>query len=392
MKSQERMKGKRRAVAMVAAVLTLLLAAACSSSKGSTGNSSTGSSGTSSSGTASAAAGVAAAQAAVEAAMKTTGLNFGLPTQSFKPGNHRVAIISAGQQTPAAAVIAAAQEAAAKAMGWTPSPIMDAALSTDNAGNFVRQAIAQGYQAIAFCCLDFHAFKGPIDEALAKGIALSCVSCVVAGYENKIHAVNPDFSHQGDVLADWLIASSNGKAKVVGMQDDAFPQVKQRMDEMASQLKANCPGCTYEKVNFSSLDLAKPGPPSWSAVLAQHPTGSITAAVAPYDAAAPIFLKTANQQGRTEIQINSFDLADEFAQLMTPANPNVGADIASPLTIMGWASLDQLARQLAGVQTWDSTHFPIALINKDNVSQIKNGDLIPSDFDYQAAFQKLWNQ
>lgn len=323
--------------------------------------------------------------------MKITGLEWGLPTESFNPGKHRVAIISAGQQTPAAAAIAAAQEAAAKAMGWQASPILDSQLSTDKAANFIRQAIAQGYNAIDYCCFAVTALTGPINEALAKGIAIACASCVVTGYEDKIHAANPSFIRQGDIMAAWLIASSDGKAKVVGMQDDGFPQVTVRMNEMAAKLKAGCPGCTYKKVEFSSSDLANPGPPSWSAVLAQNPPGTITAAVAPYDAAAPLFLKTADQEGR-DIQINSFDLASQFADLMKSGAQNVGADVAAPLTIMGWASIDQLARQLAGQPAWNSTNFPVALVTAANVNEIKDGDLIPPDLDYQATFMKLWKQ
>ena len=192
-------------------------------------------------------------------------------------------------------------------------------------------------------------------------------------------------------MAAWLIASSHGKAKVVGMQDDGFPQVTVRMNEMAAKLKADCPGCTYKKVEFSSSDLANPGPPSWNAVLAQNPPGTITAAVAPYDAAAPLFLETANQQSR-DVQINSFDLASQFADMMKPEAKNVGADVASPLTIMGWASIDQLGRQLAGLPAWNSINFPVALVTAANVSEIKNGDLIPPDLDYQATFTNLWKK
>jgi ribose transport system substrate-binding protein len=334
---------------------------------------------------------VQAAQAVVDASTKISGLDWGLPTTSFNPGKHTVAIISAGQQTPAAAAIAAAQEAAAKAMGWQPSPILDSQLSTDKAANFIRQAIAQGYNAIVYCCDDVTALKGPIDEALAKGIAIGCASCVVTGYEDKIRAANPSFIRQGDLMAAWLIASSGGTAKIVGMQDDGFPQVSQRMEEMAAKLQADCPGCTYKKVSFSASDLANPGPPSWSAALSQNPPGTITAAVAPYDAAAPIFVHTANQQGR-DVQINSFDLASQFADMMKPGAKNVGADVASPLTIMGWASIDQVARQLAGLPAWHSTNFPVALVNSSNVNQIKDGDLIPPDLDYQATFEKLWKR
>ncbi|MCQ4150579.1 substrate-binding domain-containing protein [Rhodococcus qingshengii] len=324
--------------------------------------------------------------------MQTEGLNWGLPTEKVSPGVKRVAIISAGQQTPAAAVISAAQVAAAKAMGWEPSPIYDAALSTDKAAGFMRQAIAEGYDAIAWGALDPLAMKGPIDEAVSKGIALACTSCASPEYEDKVNIQSPDWASQGTLMANWLIASHNGSAKIVGMQDDSFPQVKIRMDQLASTLESDCPGCDYTKINFSSADLANPGPPSWAAVLAQYPQGRIDAAIAPHDAAAVPFYKTAQQQGRSEIQINSADMASEFANLMTAENKGVGSDVAGPLTIMGWAAMDQLARQLTGMPVWDATKFPVALVTYANVDKMNDGDLIPDDFDYQAAFKELWGK
>jgi ABC-type sugar transport system substrate-binding protein len=328
----------------------------------------------------------------VDAAMKTSGRDWGLPTQAFTPGVKKVAIISAGQSTPAAAVIAAAELAAAKAIGWQPSQIFDAALSTDKAGAFIRQVTEQGYDAIVFGALDPSAMKGPLDAALAKGIAIACVSCVAGPYQGKIATVNPNFDTQGELTADYLIASNKGAGTFVGLQDDSFPQVKQRMVKMAATLAADCPGCKYEKVNFSSSDLANPGPPTWTAVLAQHPKGTITGVVAPYDAAIPIMYKTAQQQGRSEIQMNSYDLAGEWANILATGSGNFGADTASPLTVGGWGAVDQVARKLAGVPQWDSNNLPLALVTTSNVSQLSNGDFVPTDVDYKSTFMKLWGR
>jgi ABC-type sugar transport system substrate-binding protein len=372
--------------AVVVAILTVvvLIVAACGSGDNDT-----------SAGAESSTAGgadVVAAQESVNAGMRTEGLDWGLPTETFDPGTHRVAIISAGQQTPAAAVISAAQTEAAKAMGWQVSPILDASLSTDKAAGFMRQAIAEGYDAIAWNSMDPESLKGPIDEALAKGIALACTACMSEAYEDKVRIQSPDYVAQGTLMAEWLIASHGGKAKIVGLQDDGFAQAKTRMVTVASTLEKDCPDCEFTKVDFSAADLADPGPPSWSAVLAQYPKGEIDAVVAPYDAAAPAIYKTAQQQGRTEIQVNSADLADEFATLMAQDREGIGSDVASPFTIMGWAAIDQLARQVNDVPAWDSTSFPVALVTYENVAEMNDGDLIPADLDYQAVFKTLWRQ
>jgi ABC-type sugar transport system substrate-binding protein len=332
---------------------------------------------------------LATANAAVKAAEKLGGRNWGLPTVAFKPGVKKIAIISAGQSTPAAAQIAASQEAAANAMGWKASPVWDAKLSTATGSALILQAIAQHYNAIDFDSLDPLAMKAPIDEALAKGIAVACASCMGNGFGGKLITTGSSYAAQGTLMAQWLMASSDGKAKIVSLQDDEFPQVALRDNVMGAYIQKNCGGCTYKEVPFSAADLANPGPPAWTAVLAQNPKGSITAAVASYDALAVPMYKTAEQEGRTEIQINGYDLSTGFAPLMAQGGSTIGGDLAQPLTVMGWASVDELGRKLAHVPLWHAANMPMGLATAKNVSQFPGGTYIPP-INFQAAFKKLW--
>jgi ABC-type sugar transport system substrate-binding protein len=332
-----------------------------------------------------------AAQAAVDAAMSAEGLDWGLPTDKYSPGKKRVMVISAGQAAPASARIAQAQVDAAKAMGWEPSQIFDANFSTDANGAFIRQAIEQKYDAIAFQSFDPASMKGPIDEAIKAGIPVACAMCPNGALPAVLSATN-DYDAQGELMADWLIASNDGKGSFVGMQDDSFTQVKQRMDVTADVLKTNCPGCKYEKVPFSVLDLSKPGPPSFSAMLASHPKGTLDAVVTPYDAAAPLFFRTAEQQGRTDFQLNNQDLGSEFYGIMGEGHDNIGASSGAPFSVAAWASIDRLGRELAGAPAWESAKLPSVLITADNLDQFPDAEAVPSDFDYKQAFKDTWTQ
>jgi ABC-type sugar transport system substrate-binding protein len=332
-----------------------------------------------------------AAQSAVDAAMSASGLEWNLPTEKFSPGKKRVMVISAGQAAPASARIAQAQVDAAKAMGWEPSQIFDANFSTDANGAFIRQAIEQGYDAIAYQSFDPAAMKGPIEEAIAAGIPVACAMCPNDALPAVLAAHN-DYDAQGVLMADWLIASNDGKGSFVGMQDDSFLQVKQRMDVMAEVLAKDCPGCKYEKVPFSVLDLGKPGPPSFSAMLASHPEGTLDAVVTPYDAAAPLFFRTAEQQGRSDFQLNNQDLGSEFYGMMGEGHDNIGASSGAPFSVAAWSSIDRLGRELAGVDAWDSGKLPSVLITKDNLDEFPDAEAVPSDFDYKQVFKDLWAQ
>ncbi|MCW2830747.1 MAG: hypothetical protein JWP31_1439 [Aeromicrobium sp.] len=378
---------RSRIVGAGCASLLVLTLAACG---GSEGGSDSDSNAGSDSGTTSQEQ-IDAAQKEVDAAMSASGLDWGLPTDKYDPGKKRVMVISAGQAAPASATIAKSQVEAAKAMGWAPSQIFDADFSTDAAGGFIRQAVQQKYDAIAYASFDPAAMKGPINEALKAGIPVACASCSNAAMPEVLSATN-DYDEQGVLMAKWLIASNDGKGNFVGLQDDSFNQVKQRMDLMAEVLKKDCPGCTYEKVPFSVLDLGKPGPPSFTAMLSKHPKGTLDAIVTPYDAAAPLFFRTAEQQGRTEFQLNNQDLGSEFYGIMGEGHDNIGASSGAPWSVSGWASLDRLGRELAGAPEWDSAKLPSVLITADNLDEFPEAEALPSDFDYKKSFTDLWSK
>lgn len=364
-------------------VSTLAACGASSDSSGSTTNGGTPASGSGN--------GVAAAKQLVEKATALTGWDWAMPTESFDPGSNKVADISLGASIPAQQALSKFVMQAVSAIGWNGTEF-DGKASTATIGNYVTQAVSQGYKAIVLQSVDVNAIKAPVDQALAAGVAISCVSCLSNGYQDKIHDVSPDWDMQGQEIAAYIMAQTDGKAKVLGFPDSEFPAVTKRMVALGRYLKSNCPDCTYKTTNFTLDQLGSPVPPVWSASLSQNPPGSLTDVVAPYDDAAALFAKAEKQAGRRDIRINSMDITIGSAPLFVDGSYPLGATVVSPYEYEAWSSVDQVARQLAGKKSWDSTKTPSPIVDHHNASNFTQGTFNPTDFDYRSKFLALWGK
>ena len=314
-----------------------------------------------------------------------------MPTEAFKPSAQRVAIISLGAAIPAQAAMSKFAMAAVAKIGWD-GKVFDGQTSTATIGNYVTQATNDGYKAIILQSVDVNAIKAPIDKALSQGIAISCISCLSQGYEGKIHDSAPDWKAQGEQMAAYMMVQSKGQAKILGFPDAEFPAVSARMEAMEQYLKQNCPGCKYEKVNFTVDQLGSAVPPAWAAAMSTHPQGTLTDVVAPYDDAAALFAKAAKQAGRSDFRINSMDLTTGSLALFQTGGYPLGATTVSPYEYEAWAAVDQVARQLAGKDAWNSTGAPSPLVVESNASQFEGATFSPTDFDYKAKFAQLWGK
>jgi ABC-type sugar transport system substrate-binding protein len=333
---------------------------------------------------------VSEAKTEVKALEDLSGQEWKLPTESFDPGKHKVALIDISLSDPGGKLDADGWLAAVKAMGWEYK-LFNAEFSTPKMAGYISQATQEGYEAIIWDANDANTMKAPIEAALEAGIPMSCTGCHTVGFP-KIQDASATWPGQGEAVADWIIAEQNAEAKVLAMVDEEFPTVAAIFEGFDSKMETACPSCELSRTNYTVAELAKPGPPSWKAALTEHPSGSLTDVVASYDAGAVPFVKTAEQEGREDFAMSSFELAPEFAALMAEGKENIGVDTAVDQELNGWASLDQVARQVAGLMPWNSHEFPFVLVSKNNISEIKEGRYNPPDFDYAAAFEKVWEK
>jgi ABC-type sugar transport system substrate-binding protein len=256
---------KTRSLTVTGILLTaLVFAAGCGSSNKSSSSSSTTKSTTTSS---SANSGQAQAQAGVAEFSKTTGVKFPQPTEAFSPGKGKVAVISCGNAGINCLQGSQDVQKAAKAMGWTPSPIFDGQFTPAKQAGFVQQAVQQGYDAIVLVSIDANSIKAAVDAAAAKKIPIACVMCVNPAFAGKVVDVSTGGIAEGQAIGTWVAANAKAGDTVLGWDDKSFPIVAVRRQNAEQMIKKYCPGCKIKEADFPTTDLSKPGSPTFSAAL-----------------------------------------------------------------------------------------------------------------------------
>jgi ribose transport system substrate-binding protein len=153
------------------------------------------------------------------------------PTKAPTPAaGKNVWIISCGQNSESCARPSAAAAEAAEELGWKAT-VFDAKFDPSTAGEGVRQAIAAGADGIVSVGWDCPVIRGPLQQAKAAGIqvvpsiALDCTEPAFgkggSSLMTNVRLIKqyPTLTEYlrawGRVRADWAIAETEGKAKVI---------------------------------------------------------------------------------------------------------------------------------------------------------------------------------
>jgi len=331
---------------------------------------------------------VAEAEAKVAELTALEGIDFPGPTEAFDIGEQRVAIISCGQAGIGCQQMSEFATEAAETAGWTASPTFDGEFDPALQAGFVEQAINEDYDAIVLASIDAASIKAALDAAEAAGIPVACIICENTGFDGAIIDSTTGGAPGGEAIGWWIIADSQGESNSILFHDAAFPIVTQRMVGIRSVLD-QCEGCTHSEIDIPTTDLQAPGPPTWTGALAANPPDSFGYAVAPYDFFSIPFANTALEQGRDEIKIAGFDAWSEMVLAIEAGDQGVNVTVAAPFQYAAWAAIDQVGRQLAGLEAWDSTTLPLRLVTANNASAFTNGYFEP-DFEVSEYFGDLW--
>jgi ribose transport system substrate-binding protein len=332
---------------------------------------------------------VAKAKAQVEQLMQTEGVKLPAPTEPFDPGKKRVAVVLAGQDAGFDAMNDGVQ-AAAKTMGWTVGPAMDGKFSPTDQAGFIQQAVQEKYDAIILLVIDAATVESALTAANKAKIPVACVMCDNEGYEGKIYDVTTGGYPAGQAMAQYVIADSGGKAKILAFNDKGFAINPRRVAGFEDTIAKDCPDCEIvADLQTSAAELSKPGPPSWLGALRRYPEGTFDYGVWPGDYWAVPAGKTTEEQGR-EVGLTGYDGTPEMVGLIKKGGPIFKATISAPFPYLGWAAMDVVARASAGLKVWDTTKMPVRLVTVDNAADFPEGWFVPKDVDPKETFGKLW--
>ncbi len=325
------------------------------------------------------------------------------PTSAPKPQpGKKVWIISPGQAGESVSIATNAAKEAGELIGWRMT-LFDSKGDPANFSAGIRQAIAAKADGIILHSIDCAWAKQALVEARAANVktlayyALDCDDPSVKGEPLYSGTVNfgsqyPDYASftraWGAVKADWVIAKTQGRAKVISFKQDEFLVLKYIREGFEQEL-ATCTTCEIAKtVDFTIADFAanKLQQKAQGALL-QHPEAN--AIHVPYDS--PMLLGIASAVLASGRNDQIFVIAGEgFPSNVQLIRDNKGQDAANafPAPWTGYASVDSLNSVFNGQKPQDAGIGWRLIDREHNLPPAGKG--YESSKDFRAAYKKAW--
>jgi ribose transport system substrate-binding protein len=324
------------------------------------------------------------------------------PAAAPKPQKgKKVWIISPGQVGESASIATNAAKEAGELVGWNMT-LFDAKLDASMFGTGIRQAIAAKADGVILHAIDCAWVKQPLVEAHAASVkvvayyALDCDDPSVKG--EKLFDATVDFGSQfgsyaeltrawGAVKADWIIAKTQGKAKVIGFRQDEFSVVKYIREGFDQEL-AKCKTCEIVKnVDLTLDDFGPKLQQKAQGALLQHPEAN--AIHVPYDSLMHFGIGAAIvESGRVDrLHVIAGEGYPSNIQLIRDKKGQEAAN-AYPNVWTGYAAIDTLNSVFHGQKAQDSGIGWKLIDREHNLPPPGKG--YEPDQDFRAAYKKAW--
>jgi ABC-type sugar transport system substrate-binding protein len=358
---------RRRALLAAACAAVAATLAACSSGAGSTGAAANSASAAATAAAAGSADGsLATARAAVSQLTNPASPLFdykkAIPTIKVAPKKgERIAVVTAALSSPVVKQYADSVVAAADLAGYQATEF-DGKFDVSTMASLVQQAVQQKYNGIVLVGVVPDTVSSPLAAAKSAGIPVVAYD----GYGdsgNGVTDVGVDPIALGTAVAQWIIADSGGKAKVLAVtfSSGASGGPKSITNVAQQQLVATlkqCSGCTVHVADTTIADVVAPGSPQYVATLRTYPKGSIGYVASGCDSCMTNFGMVDTQLGETGLKVAGA-VSTSVRGISEIESGTNGAMVApvNPAGFIGLMTIDTMARRLAGM-----TVNPVRLI------------------------------
>ncbi len=263
----------------------------------------------------------------------------------------------------------------------------------------IRSAVARGADAITLFAQD-PALLGPqIAEAEAAGVPVVVVR--TSGEEEPCQAdpsgrpygsacVPGPFEQAGRLEADWVIAESGGDADVLVITAadarSTVPLIRGLRDEFADR----CPACRLTEVDVPIPDWATRLRGEAQSALVRDP--AIDWIIPIYDSMSQHVVPAVRASGRAgRIRIATFN-GTPFVLRELQEGETVSMDAGESLDWVGWATMDQAFRLIAGRPPATSEGTPLRVFTAENVDEAGRPPRLDMGYGdaYVRGYRRLW--
>ena len=290
-----------------------------------------------------------------------------------------------------------AREALAVA-GMTMTPVEFGA-DLDLANRQIREAVKDGIDVIISDAVSTSLIKDGLAVAHAAGIPtiqmletapqLPTPEQAAVGITGQ---VTFDFEGIVNRLADYVVATSEGDATVIGIGGgaDIGPSVME-LNAMRARLTETCPKCTFTTRDVPVVTWADKLVPETMAALAAEPDADFVFPV--FDPMTEPVATAVREAGKeSEIDLLIWGGGD-VPMKMLQDNDLVSVDIAGSAVWAGWAAADLAFRALLGAPPVADVELGYRMLTQDNIDEV---DLTQpeerwlGDVDFRAEYRQLW--
>ncbi|HEX3359982.1 MAG TPA: sugar ABC transporter substrate-binding protein [Solirubrobacterales bacterium] len=191
--------------------------------------------------------------------------------------------------------------------------------------------------------------------------------------------------HEAELLAQQIIAQTNGEANVAIFADTVY-QCNQQRAKGLEKVLSECSGCSVDSESFSAATMQTDLGPAIQATIQREP--ELDWIVAAPGAAGSLAAASVREAGKSEeISIGTFDGEEPELELLRKEEI-VKLDVLSGIYENGWCVVDLISRYLAG--------SPVPGGIENPTQQVLTTSNVPAEGSFEGAenyeeqFTKLW--
>ena len=280
-------------------------------------------------------------------------------------------------------------KAATEAIGWTYKAFTYQSADPATLMAAMRQALNDKPAAVGVTGLPPAVWQPVLAEYKAAGIPIVLGHIGTVPYDDTIIGQtnsSPDVAQVGKMLANWVVADSDGKANALLQSVNDFPILKVMSDSFKANMAELCPDCKVTEINNTIAQLGTGVVPAIVSALQKDPSIKYVVTVnGPFVTGLTSALGAA---GLSDIKI-----AGESGDTTNLSNIKAGKEAAFTALAAkygAWSMVDMVLRHEQGIK-FDPDGgggLPKQLLTKDVEFEISNSFEKPSD--YPEQFKKLW--
>jgi ribose transport system substrate-binding protein len=280
-------------------------------------------------------------------------------------------------------------KAATEAIGWDYKSYNYQSADPASLVSAMKQALQDKPAAVGLSGLPPAVWQNVIPDYKAAGVPIVTGYIGTIPYDDTIIGQvgsSPDVEKNGQMIGNWVVADSDGKANVLLQSVNDFPILKVFSDSFKKTVADNCPDCKVTEVNNTIAQLGTAVVPSIVAAIQKDPSIKYVATVnGPFVTGLRSALDAAG--------LNDVQIAGESGDVANLTNVKAGKESAFTALALHYGSysmLDMVLRHLQGLKFEPDGNggLPSQLLTKDVDFEISNSYDKPSDFADQ--FKKLW--